>query len=217
MKDKPQKSLYIHQLLQLDLACRLEQPQMNLPLLSPSNRLHLLLDAVTLTMKYESKFHRVVAEVLTSIFGCVDYLNMETISFSGYALDFELLLDKTEKLVSVPNVNKCTELNLEEIKKIYARMLRNEGIENRELDLKGFKLNTKMTYNLSTDWYEQGSHVERRIAIEVDGPPHFAVNCPHPLGKTALKQRQLRAFGWDVISVSSHHKNSYSVEHFEML
>ena len=44
---------------------------------------------------------------------------------------------------------------------------------------------------------------ERRIALEVDGPSHFA-NDHTPTGNTKLKRRQLRATGWHPLSVSSH-------------
>ena len=40
-----------------------------------------------------------------------------------------------------------------------------------------------------------------RIAIEIDGPTHFARNVPRPLGATALKQRHLEAMGWALLSV----------------
>ncbi len=66
---------------------------------------------------------------------------------------------------------------------------------------------SKMYVNLASDW-EKVLHrspdkpIARRIAIEADGPRHFAVNCRHPLGHTVLKHRQLKALGWEVISVS---------------
>lgn len=41
----------------------------------------------------------------------------------------------------------------------------------------------------------------KKIAVEVDGPQHFAVNTNQPLGHTVLRRRLLKALGWDVVSV----------------
>lgn len=60
-----------------------------------------------------------------------------------------------------------------------------------------------LLFNLASDWYQESLEtIARRIAIEADGIFHFAANCNHPLGHTVLKHRQLKALGWEVISVS---------------
>ena len=67
----------------------------------------------------------------------------------------------------------------------------------------------KYFVTLASDWADLTEfpslpvHANRRVAIEVDGPMHFAVNCSHLTGRTALKRRQLTALGWEVISVSN--------------
>ena len=43
------------------------------------------------------------------------------------------------------------------------------------------------------------SHGGREVAVEVDGPSHFIGRTP--TGATALKRRQLRAAGWELVSV----------------
>jgi very-short-patch-repair endonuclease len=43
--------------------------------------------------------------------------------------------------------------------------------------------------------------VDRRIAIEFDGPSHFTVNTLEPLGHTRLRDRLLSAMGWRVVSI----------------
>lgn len=65
---------------------------------------------------------------------------------------------------------------------------------------------SKTYVNLASDWEtilnrSPNKPVARRIAIEADGPRHFATNCRHPLGHTVLKHRQLEALGWEVVSV----------------
>ncbi len=36
------------------------------------------------------------------------------------------------------------------------------------------------------------------VAIEVDGPQHYASNCAAPLGRTLVRDRLLQARGWQV-------------------
>ena len=43
--------------------------------------------------------------------------------------------------------------------------------------------------------------VDRRIAIEFDGPTHFAAGTLEPLGRTRLRDRLLSAMGWHVVSI----------------
>ena len=43
--------------------------------------------------------------------------------------------------------------------------------------------------------------VDRRIALEFDGPSHFATNTLEPLGHTRLRDRLLCAMGWHVVSI----------------
>lgn len=41
----------------------------------------------------------------------------------------------------------------------------------------------------------------REVGVEVDGPSHFMGAANTPTGKTRLKRRQLRAFGWSLVDV----------------
>jgi hypothetical protein len=43
--------------------------------------------------------------------------------------------------------------------------------------------------------------VDRRIAIEFDGPSHFTRNTLEPLGHIRLRDRLLSAMGWKVVSI----------------
>jgi hypothetical protein len=43
--------------------------------------------------------------------------------------------------------------------------------------------------------------VDRRIAIEFDGPLHFTTNTLEPLGHTRLRNRLLSAMGWHVVCI----------------
>ena len=41
----------------------------------------------------------------------------------------------------------------------------------------------------------------KQVAVEVDGPSHFVGRSQQPNGATLLKHRQLRHFGWPLVSV----------------
>ena len=43
--------------------------------------------------------------------------------------------------------------------------------------------------------------VDRRVALEFDGPSHFTTNTLEPLGHTRLRDRLLSAMGWCVVSI----------------
>ena len=43
--------------------------------------------------------------------------------------------------------------------------------------------------------------LDRRIALEFDGPSHFTTNSLEPLGHTRLRDRLLSAMGWCVVSI----------------
>lgn len=56
-----------------------------------------------------------------------------------------------------------------------------------------------------------------RIAVEADGPSHFAYNTKRALGATSLKQRLLEALGWTVITVPFYEWNNYYSEESQYL
>jgi very-short-patch-repair endonuclease len=43
--------------------------------------------------------------------------------------------------------------------------------------------------------------LDKRIALEFDGPSHFTTNTLEPLGHTRLRDRLLSAMGWCVVSI----------------
>ena len=182
---------------------------MGLPLLTPNDRLQFLIDA-TISLTCDSKFQRNVAETLIDTFG---FVRTETISLSGYKLDFELLLDNNGGSISIPHSSSYESFSIETVQHMYGRMMAVDKTSNyQKLDYSNLRFeNATKRNNLSCDWYTHSDHVKRRIAIEADGPNHFAANCSHPLGRTALKSRQLKAFGWNVVSVSQYLIVGYSL------
>lgn len=49
-----------------------------------------------------------------------------------------------------------------------------------------------------------GARLERRIALEVDGPAHFTVNTLQPTGPTLVRNWLLEREGWRVVSLPAH-------------
>lgn len=61
--------------------------------------------------------------------------------------------------------------------------------------------------NLASDWGAKfgglSRDISRRLIIEGDGPYHYACNCDHTLGHTALKRRHTKCLGWELLNVRS--------------
>lgn len=43
--------------------------------------------------------------------------------------------------------------------------------------------------------------IDKKVALEIDGPSHFSRNSGVPLGHTCLKRRYIAAIGWNLVSV----------------
>ena len=176
-----------------------------------------------------SVFQRNMWRALGALGGGRQYYLPEALTRSGYIVDAELLLasDNTPILVprhwyfrtigyvrnvllsgneplseAAPSAEECLQPAGDERK---GEEEEEVGSKNLSDILSSMEVVSRRHYvNLASDWHgnSQYSQVARRVAVEADGPEHFAVNCNHPLGRTVLKRRQLKAMGWDVISVS---------------
>lgn len=173
--------------------------------------------------KYTSKFtpyNRRVGDALRVVLGGSDFYTAEALSISGYNIDFEILFDADHRPIPIPNEWKCHSkdqvLHSVGLGNVKRRNLSPLGLletvtrENGESGASISAADTvgdgdQKTINLASDWGQKffvpGTPISKKIALEADGPWHFASNCNHVLGNTVLKRRQLKALGWDVISV----------------
>ena len=227
---KIQMSKTSMQVLQLHVALTREHPELGLGTL-PHEQIHgLLAKSYEAVMSYQqtSVFQRNVWRALEALGGGRQYYLPEALTCSGYIVDAELLLasDNTPVLIprhwyfrtigyvrdillGRPEPASDEVMSRQQLPPAGEERGREEevdrGSKNLSEILSGMEVIRRRQYiNLASDWHGTAhyTHVARRVAIEADGPEHFAVNCNHPLGRTVLKRRQLTAMGWDVISVS---------------
>ena len=185
-------------MLQLELACQVEHPHLNLPSLPFSHHVPLLQKTIDNYLmvnrhsRYDSNVHNALCHLLENR----DLFRRHVLSISGYELDSEILLDEENKPLAVPE--SCYYLHADKVVDLLAAKFQLNHMK------RGYGVSDWIS--LASDWEVEAQDVRQRIrtkiAIEADGPYHYAVNCPHPLGRTVLKHRQLQALGWDVISVS---------------
>ena len=160
-------------------------------------------------------FSRRVGDALRVVIGGSDYYTAEALSISGYNMDFEILFDADHCPIPIPDQWKhhskdhllqSVGLGQEKGGTISpADLLETSAQTEGKTDASISMADTAGDINLASDWGQKfiipSTPVSKKIAIEADGPWHFASNCNHVLGNTVLKHRQLKALGWEVISV----------------
>ena len=181
-----------------------------------------------LMYKYTSTFtpfNRRVGSALRVVLGGHDFYTTEALSISGYNFDFEVLFDADHRPIPIPDQWKCHDrdqllrsVGLGHVKRRNlspARLLETTVEMERENDASISESDMsgdgdpvpKKSINLASDWGQKiivpSTPVSRKIVLEADGPWHFASNCNHVMGFTVLKHRQLKALGWEVISVGN--------------
>lgn len=150
-----------------------------------------------------------IVNVLLQVTGGTSYFTLEALTTTLYSIDIELILDSSDNFIPIPEQWKSWQslqclLNssiLKENNPKFHSLFRRLCAE--AADVHYDKLPQPL--NLASDWAEVvggPQNIARRVAIEVDGPWHYAANCPHTLGKTLLKHRVLNSCGWIVFSVS---------------
>ena len=146
---------------------------------------------------------------LSDITGSDSYFTLEALTTTLHFIDIEIILDDRGHPIPVPNHWRCWE-DLQSLVDSPLLARNSPSFKSLLQDQVSRRVVTEPSgnqkFSLASDWGELvGGTVEGgavRVAVEVDGPWHYAANCRHTLGKTLWKHRILRCLGWTVVSVS---------------
>lgn len=103
-------------------------------------------------------------------------------------LDLSLKSELEEKISSAGRTKRFNQKVTSSFQKEIARLLVSTGLDwVREYVVDGYTLDAAV--------------IDKRVALEIDGPTHFSRNSGSPLGHTMLKRRYVTAAGWKLTSV----------------
>ncbi|EDV27484.1 uncharacterized protein TRIADDRAFT_53222 [Trichoplax adhaerens] len=164
------------QLYQIDLATILESGDSSIQCLSPVNKRKFVQAFCAVTTSLSSLEQNVVPAIHQFV-GGDRYYRLQVATPFGYSIDIELLLDKDKNLMPINEI-------------LPAATSTGDNIE------------MKITNLITKVVTESMTHLDyERIAIEIDGPVHFAYKSNRYLGHTIMKTRHLSLLGWHVIRV----------------
>lgn len=103
-------------------------------------------------------------------------------------LELSLSSELEKKVIKAGTTKRFNQKTTSSFQKEVARLLVGTGLDwIKENVVDGYTVDAVLT--------------DKKVALEIDGPTHFARNTGTPLGHTILKRRYVTAAGWKVISV----------------
>ena len=205
---------HLHLCLQIHSVVKVERPDLEECVLQPPHdkiiaALVLSESAVHCQRTY-SVFHHNICKALLQITGSSQHFTKEALTTFSSFIDAEVILNHEGKALPIPpqwrGWNQPRQLlaraySAEEEPLLWQAI--DKVCSKREVSSLDALLPEEVC--LASDWAARMGHpaqpVARKVAIEADGPRHYAANCRHKLGTTVLKHRLLTALGWDVIAV----------------
>lgn len=117
------------------------------------------------------------------------YLANQCLKVEYPHLQLSLRSDLEEKITRAGKTKRFNQKVTSSFQKEVARLLYSTGLDwVREYALDAYTLDAAL--------------VDKKVALEIDGPTHFSRNSWVPLGHTMLKRRYVTGFGWNLVSVS---------------